>query len=74
MFRRVLNYIETHVNFGLFREDSRKLGVNLLTAGIVGLFITNIGYLDHAKLLGAVWVLAIGLSLIIIGISRRNKS
>jgi len=74
MFRRMLDYMETHLDLSLAKEDLRKLGVNFITAGVVGLFITHIADLTNVFIKGAMWAIIIGMIAILLGLYRRNKS
>ena len=38
----MLKHLKERLNFDALKDDARKLGVNLITAGIIGLFITHV--------------------------------
>jgi hypothetical protein len=65
---RLSSYIDQQLNLDTAKAVMRTLGINLTTAGVVGLFITNIDSWSQVTILGVISVLAIGLLLILLGL------
>lgn len=74
MFRWISNFVETRINLHLFKEDLRKIGVNFITAGIVGVFVNHIAGFDlHNMQLSAIVIASIGVICLIYGLRNRRK-
>lgn len=55
------------------KEDARKLGINLITAGTAGLFVTHIAGLTKMVILSSMWLIFIGLLTTLLGLYRRKS-
>lgn len=73
MFKFIIN-VKKHVCIKSLQEDLRKYGINVVTAGMIGLFITNINHLTLLLVSGALWLTFVGLVTWFLGLYRRNKS
>ena len=70
MLRRIMR----HVDFHALQEDVRKVGVNFITAGIVGVFINHyVGNKSYIMFVSSSWVTAFGLVVLFAGLYRRTK-
>jgi len=56
----LLKRIEKHINLEFLKEDFRKIGINLITAGPIGLFVTHIVNPTFVMWLGSAWVFVLG--------------
>ena len=70
----LLERIEKHISFEALKEDLRKIGINFVTAGTVGLFVTHIAGLTLLVVGASIWVIITGLIASFLGLYRRNKS
>jgi hypothetical protein len=70
MFRLSKYYIDTDSVKDIFK----KIGINFVTAGVIGLFITHFDSWSRTTVFGAGWVLALGSLSMLLSICRRNKS
>lgn len=66
-------YIERYVDIGFLKEDVRKLGINFVTAGNVGLFITHIAGLTLLLVAASVWVIMSGIGLLVFGLYQKEE-
>ena len=64
------NRIEKIFDFKNLKEDARKLGINLITAGTAGLFVTHIAGLTQTVVLSSIWLVTIGLLTTLFGLYR----
>ncbi len=55
------------------REDLRKLGINFITAGTAGLFVTHIAGLTKIVILSSMWLIFIGLLTTLLGLYRKKS-
>jgi hypothetical protein len=56
------------------KKDSRKLGVNLITAGIAGTFLNHFEGIKVTPILwSTIWVIGLGSILLISGLKRGKK-
>jgi hypothetical protein len=71
----LLKRIESFFDLKSFKEDLRKLGINFITAGIVGVFINHYAGSKLSTMFWAsLWVTCAGSIFLIIGlISLRGK-
>jgi len=69
----IIKHIEERLNLKFFKEDLRKLGVNLVTGGIIGLFITHIVGVTFLVLTASLWVIIIGVITTYLGLRKRKK-
>lgn len=71
MLRRIMR----HVDSNALQEDARKVGVNFITAGIVGVFIYHyVGNKSSVMLvMSYYWVTIVGLAIMFAGLYRRVK-
>lgn len=67
----LLKRLEKHINFEALKEDLRKVGVNFVTAGAIGLFITRVVHPSLAMGIGSTWVIIMGAIVLFWGIRRR---
>jgi hypothetical protein len=59
-----------HCKRSYLKEDCRKLGVNLITAGFVGGFVTHIDHMRPFVLILLVWLAMFGAGLIFWGLYK----
>lgn len=64
--------IEKHVNLETLKTDFRKIGVNFVTAGTAGLFITRVIYPSLAMNTGSTWMVILGAAVLYWGSRRRR--
>lgn len=69
---KMLELLDKKIKFDLLREDNRKLGINLITAGTIGVFITNITNEHIITLIGCAWVSFLGILLCYFGVRKRS--
>jgi hypothetical protein len=56
------------------KEDFRKIGINFITAGVVGVFINHYVGLDFSTMFWAsLSITALGMLSLTLGLLRRNK-
>jgi len=55
------------------KEDLRKLGINLITAGTAGMLVTHVTGLTRMMILSSVWLVSIGLLTTLLGLYRRKS-
>lgn len=68
-------YIKRHIDFFALKDEVKKIGVNFITAGVVGVFINHIvGSTFSAMFWTCGWVTFCGLVCLFLGASRREKS
>lgn len=73
MFSRIKKFLK-HLDIALLKEELRKIGVNLITGGVVGIFInhfvgSNLTVLLWSAILIAFW----GLICLVIGSYRKSQ-
>jgi hypothetical protein len=68
----MLKTLEKHLNIHLLKEDIRKLGVNFITAGTAGLFITHIVGLTFLLAITSLWVIFGGILLLVFGLYKQK--
>ncbi|MGB6976206.1 MAG: hypothetical protein WBE18_01950 [Gammaproteobacteria bacterium] len=70
----LLEYIKRHVDLNALKEELRKVGNNLVTAGIVGVFINHyVGSNLSTMFWSSVSITAIGMLALYFGVRRREK-
>ncbi len=67
-----MNRILRQINKSNLKEDSRKLGLNLLTASFVAGFITHTGHYSWIAITLVMWVGLFGLILWMFGLHQRG--
>lgn len=74
MFEWLVNYVETRISLRFLKEDLRKLGVNFITAGIVGVFVNHIAGFDLYNMqITALAIASIGVICVMLGLRNRRK-
>jgi hypothetical protein len=69
-----LERIEKHINLTSLREEIRKVGVNFITAGVVGVFIDHfVGTKFSSMFWASLWITFMGSICLFLGVVRRNK-
>ena len=73
MIPKLIKWLKSDLNISLIKDDCRKLGVNFITAGVVGIFINHfVG--DHLSTM--VWAASsisiMGFSLTLFGVFKRG--
>lgn len=67
----LLKRIEKHISLKALQEDFRKLGINFVTAGIIGVFVNHyVGTKLATMFWTAFWVTSAGLSFLTFGLFR----
>ena len=56
----MLKHLKKRLNFEALKEDACKLGTNLVTAGLIGLFITYIADTSLLTKIGSIVMIIIG--------------
>jgi hypothetical protein len=70
----LLKRIENRIDLNALREDIRKIGINLVTAGIAGVFINHlVGSELRSMMWASLSVTSFGLLAMCLGIMRRRK-
>lgn len=66
--------IDQLIEFNILKEDLRKLGINFITAGIVGVFVNHfVGPSFHGMLETSALITTIGGALLFLGLKRGKK-
>lgn len=69
----LLKRIESRIDINGLKEDFRKIGINLITAGIAGVFINHFtGSALRSMLWAALSVTAVGMIALYLGLRRRK--
>lgn len=69
----MLKQIEKYLNVKALQEECRKIGVNFVTAGIVGVFIDHyVGSDPSTMFWTAVWITWVGAILLTLGLFKRG--
>lgn len=67
----LLKYIKRFIDSGAFKEDLRKIGINFITAGIVGIFINHyVGYKLSAMFWASAGITCMGILSMALGLSK----
>jgi hypothetical protein len=70
----MLERLERHVELRQLKEELRKLGVNFITAGVVGVFINHfVGSTLSLMFWASLWITAGGLVCLTTGLFRRSR-
>lgn len=70
----LLKRIEQLINVSFLKEDARKVGVNFITAGVVGVFINHfVGSHWSSMFWASLWITSIGFVLIFLGLIREDE-
>lgn len=70
----MLQYIEKFIDINALKEDFRRIGVNCITAGIVGIFINNYVGTEFSHMFWAsLSISLIGSVMVCIGILKRRE-
>lgn len=64
--------LKIYFNFTVLKEDIRKLGVNFVSSGIIGLSIINFSKMSFSLILGSLWLVIIGCIMLLYGSSNRG--
>jgi undecaprenyl pyrophosphate phosphatase UppP len=71
----MLKQIMDHLDKKSLKEDFRKIGVNFITAGIIGVFVNHIvGTKISTMLYTLVWICICGIILLFIGLHKGRNS
>ncbi len=71
--KQMLEYIEKHISFSTLQEEFRKIGVNFITAGIVGVFIYHyVGTNPLNMLWTSVSIIIMGGGALYFGVKKRG--
>lgn len=71
---KLLRYLDHLIDFGFFREALRKIGINFITAGVIGVFINHIaGYNLNIMQSAAVFISLAGVICLTLGLLKRGK-
>ncbi len=70
-FKKIANRVTWHIKISDLKDESRKLGINFMTAGIVGAFITNHLHLDDS--VPAIWLTLLGIVFVLGGAIRKKE-
>lgn len=65
-----LKQLEQHVDAGSLKEDLRKLGINLITAGVIGVFITHAADANFAIIISSISIIFSGAMFCYFGIRK----
>jgi hypothetical protein len=69
----LLDYIKRHIDHLSLKEEFKKIGVNLITAGLVGVFITHqIGTSTLASIASCVFLVGVGTACLYLGIRKEE--
>lgn len=68
----MLRLIKEYFDFKIIQDECRKIGVNFITAGFVGLFFTNASNLKFSLHFSVLTVIAMGLFILFCGVFRRK--
>lgn len=67
-------WLDKHINLEFLKEDFRKIGVNFVSAGIVGIFINHyIGSELSSMFSASASISILGFITLYFGVQRRNK-
>ncbi len=70
----MLERIERHISFPALKEELRKIGVNFITAGVVGVFVYHYVGIDPVSMLWAsISITVIGSIALYFGIRKRGE-
>jgi len=69
LLRRQTKYVDVYA----FKEDSRKLGVNFITAGFIGLFATHATDMTPFIVISLIWVILFGVFTELLGLYKRSS-
>lgn len=69
----MLDYFK-RIERAAFKEDARKLGVNLITGSVVAGFLTHVSDMTLTGLLSLAWVGVLGFVFWIFGLSKVRKT
>lgn len=70
----LLERLESSIDLKALKEDFRKIGVNFITAGVVGVFINHYVGLNFSTMFWAsLSITALGMLSLTLGLLRRNK-
>lgn len=68
------NILDKYFDLRSLKEELKKVGVNFLTAGIVGVFINHIAGSVHSLMFSACWwISAMGFICLLLGLFRRMR-
>jgi hypothetical protein len=66
--------LQRYCDFHFLKEDFRKLGINFITAGIVGIFVNHmVGTKISVMLWASLWITITGMILLAIGLYKRKE-
>lgn len=69
----LLDYIKRRIDYLSLKDELKKIGVNLITAGVVGIFITHqIGTSTLASIGSCVVVFGLGIVYLYLGIKKEE--
>lgn len=69
----LLDYIKRRIDYLSLRDEFKKIGVNLITASLVGVFITHqIGTSTFASIGSCVIVFGVGIICLYLGIRKEE--
>lgn len=71
---KLLLCLDRLIDFYFFKEALRKLGINFITAGIIGVFINHIaGYDLHVMQSAAIFISIAGIICLALGLKRGKQ-
>ncbi|MDQ8040095.1 MAG: hypothetical protein REH83_06785 [Rickettsiella sp.] len=70
----LLERLERSIDLKALKQDFRKIGINFITAGVIGVFINHYVGLDFSTMFWAsLSITALGMLSLTIGLLRKNK-
>lgn len=69
----MLKFLQEYFDLLVFQDECRKIGVNIITAGFVGLFFSNTANLRFSLHFSVLVVIATGMLMLFSGIFRRKR-
>lgn len=67
---KLLRWLKRSFDFTLVQSEFRKLGINFITAGLVGIFFTNPANLKFPLSFGALMIILIGICALLCGLFK----
>lgn len=70
----LLKILEKNIYFNALQDEFRRIGVNFVTAGIVGVFINHfVGSQLSTMFWTAFWITVTGITFLAVGLIKFNK-
>lgn len=69
----MLKQLEKYFDLLAFKEESRRLGVNFITAGVVGVFVNHFAGTSFSIMFWtSLWICFIGTLCLLLGLKKRK--